>query len=103
MAVASIHKEVNVLSNFATRLSFNKKRIIKKIKGIQLGRKYGTRIDKGLEKVHDDLFSKDGGDRENFPNVLFVFTDGKPFPPDKVKPFNETLPPLRVSMSIGRN
>ena len=67
------------------------------MKKIRLGKNWGTRIDKGLEKAYDDLFSKDGGDRENYPNVMVVFTEGNPFPPAEVLPFNKTLPPpLRV-------
>ena len=57
---------------------------------------FKTRIDHGLLSVRKELFTKRAGDRKNKQNVLLVFTDGRPYPPDDVLPFNETIPPLRV-------
>ena len=57
---------------------------------------FKTRIDHGLLSVRHELFTKRAGDREDKQNVLLVFTDGRPYPPADVLPFNETIPPLRV-------
>ena len=94
------HAKARVLNDFGSKLSFDKKKLIRMVKKIPLRVKFKTRIDRGLEMVSKKLFSKDGGDRANHSNVLVVFTDGKPFPPHEVKPFEQTLPPLRVSLHI---
>ena len=104
VVVALFHEEAEVLGNFATRLSYDKDELVKTVKDIRLATKYGTRVDEELEIVYKDIFSKDGGDREKFPNVLAVFTDGKPFPQDTTNQFKENLQPLRVSLLIkGEN
>ena len=100
VAVALFHEEAEILGNFTTRLSYDKDELVKTVEDIRLAKKYGTRVDEGLEMVYKDLFSRDGGDREKFPNVLAVFTDGKPFPNDTTNQFNEKLQPLRVSLLI---
>lgn len=53
--------------------------------------------------VSENLFSTDGGERVHHSNVLVVFTDGKPYPPKRVKPFSQTLPPLRASQLLFNN
>ena len=58
----------------------------------------GTRTDKALIMANKELFTAAGGDRPDKPNVLLVFTDGKPTRP--YKPFSETIPPLEVGISL---
>ena len=53
-----------------------------------------TRTDKALIMAHEELFSEAGGDRPEKPNVLLVFTDGKPTKKAGYKEFDETVPPL---------
>ena len=53
-----------------------------------------TRTDRALEAANDYLFTKEGGDRPNFPNSLIVFTDGKTNPASK--PYNQIIPLLKV-------
>ncbi|XP_078374332.1 semaphorin-5B-like [Oculina patagonica] len=100
VGIVTFDKRAGVVNNFTSKLSFNKQDLIRKIKQIPLRVIYKTRIDRGLEMVSEKLFTKDGGDRANHANVLVVFTDGKPFPPHKVKPFEQTLPPLRIDKQV---
>ena len=40
---------------------------------------WGTRTDLALKMARDKLFTKEGGDRPDRPNVMLVLTDGNPF------------------------
>ena len=53
-----------------------------------------TRTDRALEAANDQLFSKKGGDRPDFPNSLILFTDGKTNPASK--PYSQIIPLLKV-------
>ena len=48
-----------------------------KIKNI--AKKVGTRTDLALRLARDDLFDSKKGDRKDAANLLFLFTDGRPF------------------------
>lgn len=48
-----------------------------KIKNI--AKKVGTRTDSALRLARSDLFNPDNGDRKEADNLLFLFTDGKPY------------------------
>ena len=64
-----------------------------------------TRTDKALILANISLFTAAGGDRPDKRNLLFVFTDGKPYPTDPgsgYKPFDVTIPPLEVCCRINR-
>ena len=64
-----------------------------------------TRTDKALILANYSLFTAAGGDRPDKPNMLFVLTDGKPYPTTKksgYKPFDVTIPPLEVCCRINR-
>ena len=102
VGIVMFNAKATLVNDFRSDVSFNTKVLLKKIKYKRWDLKFKTRIDRGLELVSMKLFSEDGGDRKNKSNVLVVLTDGKPFPPDKVKPFNQTLPPLRVSLVTFR-
>ena len=56
-----------------------------------------TRTDKGLIAADKQLFTNAAGDRKKKQNVLVTFTDGRAWPQRRIKPFSETVPPLRVS------
>ena len=101
VGVVKFDSRPEVLLDFKDKLSYRRKKLVKMLKETPTDVVYETRIDRGLKEVRRKLFSKRGGDRKNSPNVLVLFTDGKPFPPDKVEPFNQTLPPLRVSIIIS--
>ena len=59
-------------------------------------RQFITRIDLALLQAKNELFTLSAGDREDKQNVLLVFTDGRPFPPETFLLFNKSLPFLRV-------
>ena len=53
-----------------------------------------TRTDRALEVANDQLFTKEGGDRPDFPNSLVLFTDGKTNVVSK--PWDQIIPLLEV-------
>ena len=62
-----------------------------------------TRTDKALILANISLFTAAGGDRPDKRNLLFVFTDGKPYPTGPksgYKPFDVTIPPIEVCYRI---
>ena len=62
--------------------------------------KWGTRTDLAENLAVTKLFTKKGGDRQNAKNVMFVFTDGKPFIGEWDKkpfiPFSQSTKELEV-------
>ena len=57
----------------------------------------GTRTDKALELADTSLFSVQGGDRLDKPDVLIVITDGLT-DPENSKPYPTVLAPLKASI-----
>ena len=53
-----------------------------------------TYIDRALKKANAALFTEQGGDRPEFPNVLILLTDGRTN--DKSEPFSSIIPSLKV-------
>ena len=96
VGVATFDRDAEILDNFTTYVSHDKEYLIALIESQPIRLTFKTRIDFGLNKVSDMLFSDKGGDRTEKPNVLVVFFDGRPFPPEKVD-LHKALPPLRVS------
>jgi len=58
-----------------------------KIKNI--AKNWGTRTDWALRLASNDLFKTSNGDRKDADNLLFLFTDGKPYNADKKEPIND--------------
>lgn len=84
--------------SFADKQFYKAKRLRKKIKSFPyLGE--GTRTDKALTLANMELFSEQGGDREDKPDVLIVITDGRTHPLES-KPYLEVLQPLQASMTM---
>lgn len=98
VGVVMFDNKAQMLNDFTSETFYDKEKLTNVIKKRPIELIFKTRIDKGLVKVRTRLFSEKGGDRKDHANVLVAFTDGRPFPPDVVKPLNETLPPLRVSI-----
>ena len=57
-----------------------------------------TRTDRSLVAANEKLFTEEGGDRPDFPNVLVLFTDGKTNPASQ--PYDEIIPFLEVGKDI---
>ena len=54
----------------------------------------GTRADRGLEMVADELYTVKGGDRPDARNVLIIITDGNS--KQNARPFSLYLNKLKV-------
>ena len=54
----------------------SRKRVLKKLRGLPKRLRYSSRLDRGLQMA-EELFTAKHGDRPDYRNVLFVFTDGK--------------------------
>ena len=87
-------KDAELLNTFADTEYYNRESVHSLITSItdDLGKR--TFIDKALMKANDSLFTQEGGDRPNAPNVLILMTDGKTN--DDSKPFSEIIPSLKV-------
>ena len=82
--------------NFANAYYYNNERLQEAIMNFHwLGA--GTRTDLALQLANTDLFSPEGGDRRNKPNLLIVITDGRTNPTSS-KPYAEVLKPLQVKI-----
>ena len=98
VGVVKFDHKTSILVDFNDKRSYMRYELVEMLENTSSNVVFETRFDKALEEVSTSLFSAKGGERTDFPNVLVIFTDGKPFPRDEVKPFNVTLPPLRVSI-----
>ncbi|CAH3026072.1 unnamed protein product [Porites evermanni] len=76
-----------------SRLRFT---LAENVSTIEPVRQFITRIDLALLQAKNELFTLSAGDREDKQNVLLVFTDGRPFPPETFLLFNKSLPFLRA-------
>ena len=89
------------LAPFNGKKSISGRRAKKFIAGLDPTTFYQTRTDKGLMMAYRELFTRRNGDRGRFQNVLLTFTDGRAFPKRSIRPFTETVPPLKVgSLSV---
>ena len=68
-------------------------RFIERLSNSRGGR---THIDRALLAANNSLFTPAGGDREMFPNVLVILTDGRTHPSSI--PFGAIVPSLQVSL-----
>lgn len=84
--------------SFADKEFYKPKRLRKKIKSLPyLGE--GTRTDLALTLANLELFSEQGGDRVDKPDVLIVITDGRTHPVLS-QPYPEVLQPLQVYYNL---
>ena len=70
---------VSFSSTAKTEIPFTSRQNVDSIKSSVWKMKYGgtTRMDLGLEKTREELFSKQGEMRSNIRDVLLAITDGK--------------------------
>ena len=99
---------------FSTSRYHNKRNLISKanevFNKVPRSKDWGTRSDIALVKAEAKLFTKEGGDRPDAKNLLFMLTDGKPYiirKDRKKKPFvkfEKTTKALEVSkLQFNRN
>lgn len=97
VAIMVYNKAAELLAPFNGPSSRSKTRVTKFVKSVPPGVSIQTRTDKGLIAANDEMFTKANGDRKSRQNVLVCFTDGRAWPKRRIKPFTETVPPLKVS------
>lgn len=69
---------------------------------IKLDKKTGTRTDIALRLARNELFVPENGDRKDADNLLFLFTDGRPFKPgDREHYTNFDFEPLSKSLEVS--
>ena len=95
VAVITYHRKPTVLNDFTKESSYNKQDLLNLIDNIPDKLSSPTRTDLGLLAAEEKLFTADGGDRPEVPNVLVLFTDGKTH--EGSKPYDEIIPLLKVS------
>lgn len=98
-------KHADVIATFADEKLYSNIAVHDLIDKIPADLSHPTRTDRGLMAVNNQLFTAEGGDRPDFPNVLIVLTDGKTHP--KSQPFKEITPLLQekavriVAVGVG--
>ena len=104
IGIITFAQNANLLFNFAASRYHNPQAI--RDDASKVNKLYpNTRTDKALVLANSSLFTTSGGDRPDKPNLLFLLTDGKPYPTSKrsgYKPFDVTIPPLEVCCRINR-
>ena len=65
----------------------NEAQVKERISRISKALAYQTRTDLGMKAARDNLFSPQGGDRPDKPNIMIFLTDGKPT--NQPRPFAE--------------
>ncbi len=83
--------------SFKNAQYYDAEKLRKKIMSLNYINKH-TRTDKALEKASSELFSDEGGDRTDKPNVLIVITDGNTH--QDSKPYPTVLAPFKASISF---
>ncbi|XP_078353505.1 matrilin-1-like isoform X1 [Oculina patagonica] len=73
----TFNSKANLVFNFANSSYYDKDALLKKIAREPIKMTFKTRINLALAMARDELFTEEGGDRPDSPNVMIVFTDGK--------------------------
>lgn len=99
--IITFNKKPKVLSTFANGKLYSNEAVHDFLEKISVVLGDRTFTDKALRAAEKQLFTEEGGDRPDFPNVLIVFTDGRTNPASK--PFSEIIPPLKVRLPHWKN
>ena len=99
--IITFNKKPKVLSTFANHKLYSNEAVHDFLEKISVVLGDRTFTDKALRAAEKQLFTEEGGDRPDFPNVLIVFTDGRTNPASK--PFSEIIPPLKVRLPHWQN
>ncbi|XP_078345496.1 matrilin-1-like [Oculina patagonica] len=99
-------KRPELLNTFGDAKYHSGEKVTSLVKGIPIKLSSPTFIDRALMEANVSLFTKEGGYRPDFPNVLILFTDGKTNKASE--PFSKIIPSLegkgvkRVAVGIGK-
>jgi len=112
VGMISFNDDAELLFNFEDDRYHTENQLRERIKEIPLKLELKTRTDLALTLAKEKLFSVEGGDRPDVPNVCIVFTDGKSTGKPKHKgfvPIPETVEILTevkkvhmIAVGIGR-
>jgi len=87
-------KSPNVLNTFADSQYYSSESVHHLIQNIPENLGSRTFIDRALKAANNSLFTDEGGDRPDFPNVLILLTDGKTNPDSE--PFSGIISSLKA-------
>lgn len=79
----TFNKNADLAFSFANSKYHDKEALLERIADEPVKLHLQTRTDLALKIALDELFTEGGGDRPDKPNVMIVFTDGKPTHPGK--------------------
>lgn len=74
----TFHNKATLAFNFANTKYHDKNALLNRILKEPIKLELQTRTDLALKMARDELFTVAGGDRHDKPNVMIVFTDGRP-------------------------
>ncbi len=97
--IITFNRKPKVLSTFADEKMHSNQAVHEFIAKMSVVLGDRTFTDKALLAADSKLFTEEGGDRPNFPNVLILLTDGRTNP--KSKPFSEITPLLKVRLKYS--
>jgi len=84
----TFHNKANMVFTFSNSEYHDKDALLAKIASEPKKLELETRTDLALKMARDQLFTDEGGDRLDKPNVMIVLTDGKPTKPKGQKNFD---------------
>ena len=84
----TFHEKAQMVFKFADSQYHEKNALLQKIAEEPRKLELYTRTDLALIMARDQLFTEEGGDRPDKPNVMIVLTDGRPTKPKGDKSFN---------------
>ena len=84
----TFHEKAQMVFKFADSQYHEKNALLQKIAKEPRKLELYTRTDLALIMARDQLFTEEGGDRPDKPNVMIVLTDGRPTKPKGDKSFN---------------
>ena len=87
-------KKAEVLNTFADSEYYSNQNVHHLIENIPVKLGSRTFIDLALKAAADKLYTDEGGDRPDFPNLLILITDGRTNP--NSEPFSNIIPSLQV-------
>ena len=108
-AVGTFGPSATISNNLKAREAQNVEALKEQLKKIisHVPKDWGTRTDLAMSKANSEVFTDDGGDRPKAPNILLVFTDGKPIKMAKDKKpwveFEDSIKKLEVSFLFLSN
>ena len=84
----TFHEKAQMVFKFADSQYHDENALLQKIAEEPRKLELYTRTDLALIMARDQLFTEEGGDRPDKPNVMIVLTDGRPTKPKGDKSFN---------------